>query len=144
MTQEAFIKAFRRLDRFDSRASFATWLHCIASNCCIDLLRSRRRRLETAFPEGDPFPSHAPGPDRVARSADLSRRVLETLHTLTPRERAAFVLRHFEGLPIGEIGPALGLSANGTKQSIFRAVQKLRRALGPHVDALAGAPEVTP
>ncbi|HSB64525.1 MAG TPA: sigma-70 family RNA polymerase sigma factor [Thermoanaerobaculia bacterium] len=144
MTQEAFIKAYRRLDKFDSRASFATWLRCIASNCCLDLLRSRRRRLETAFSEGESFPSRAPGPDRVAQSTDLSRDVLATLRTLSPRERAAFILRHFEGLSIAEIGPALGLSRNGTKQSIFRAVRKLRRALGPHVGSFTGAPEPMP
>jgi RNA polymerase sigma-70 factor (ECF subfamily) len=50
---------------------------------------------------------------------------------LTPNERAAFVMRHHEGLSIEDIGRALGLRANATKQSIFRAVQKLRRALSP-------------
>ncbi len=48
-------------------------------------------------------------------------------------ERSAFVLRHFEGLSIAEIGKALGLRTSATKNSIFRAVQKLRRALEPMV-----------
>jgi RNA polymerase sigma-70 factor (ECF subfamily) len=50
---------------------------------------------------------------------------------LTPQERAAFVLRHFEGVPIEQIGRTLRLGTNAVKQSVFRAVQKLRRELEP-------------
>ena len=53
------------------------------------------------------------------------------MEQLTAMERAAFVLRHFEGKSIEEIGSALGTGPSATKQSIFRAVQKLRRALEP-------------
>ena len=59
----------------------------------------------------------------------------DALGTLTAQERTAFVLRHFEGLSIEEIGDALGTGVNATKNSIFRAVQKLRRALEPVVSA---------
>jgi RNA polymerase sigma-70 factor (ECF subfamily) len=54
---------------------------------------------------------------------------------LTPMERTAFVLRHFEGKSIEEIGRVLGAGPSATKQSIFRAVQKMRRALEPLVKA---------
>ena len=52
---------------------------------------------------------------------------------LTPTERTAFVLRHFEGRSLEEIGETLGLRTGATKHSIFRAVQKMRRALAPVV-----------
>jgi RNA polymerase sigma-70 factor (ECF subfamily) len=53
------------------------------------------------------------------------------LSRLTPRERAAFVLRHFEGKSTVEIARALGLRSSAAKNTVFRAVQKLREALEP-------------
>jgi RNA polymerase sigma-70 factor (ECF subfamily) len=53
------------------------------------------------------------------------------LETLTQQERTAFVLRHYEGLSIEEIGGTLGINNNAAKHSVFRAVQKLRKALAP-------------
>ena len=58
---------------------------------------------------------------------------------LTPTERAAFVLRHFEGRSLEEIGETLGLRTGATKHSIFRAVQKMRRALAPVVGPIGNA-----
>jgi RNA polymerase sigma-70 factor (ECF subfamily) len=54
---------------------------------------------------------------------------------MTLRERSAFVLRHFEGFSIEEIGRALEMDANATKQSVFRAVRKVRQVLAPVVEA---------
>lgn len=74
-----------------------------------------------------------PGPDRLLFSGAVQKRVAATLDELSAQERTAFVLRHFEGQSIDEISAALGLSNNAAKHSIFRAVQKLRRALEPLV-----------
>ena len=60
---------------------------------------------------------------------EIARRVREGLGTLSEMERAAFVLRHFEGQSIEDIGRALGLKTSATKHSIFRAVQKMRVSL---------------
>ena len=56
---------------------------------------------------------------------------LSTMARPEPAERTAFVLRHFEGHSLEEIGEALGLRIGATKHSVFRAVQKMRRALAP-------------
>jgi len=139
--QDAFIKAYRRLDQFESRANFGTWLHRIAANCSYDLLRSRQRRsempLETEADESDArsLPSPEPSPDRLAHSADVRTRVERAMARLSPLERAAFVLRHHQGLSIREIGSALGLDTSATKHSIFRAVRKMREALEPVAEA---------
>ena len=133
--QDAFIKAYRRLDQFESRANFGTWLHRIAANCSYDLLRSRQRRSETPLEaeadESDArtLPSREPSPDRLALSADVRMRVERAMARLSPLERAAFVLRHHQGLSIREIGSSLGLDTSATKHSIFRAVRKMRVAL---------------
>ena len=138
VVQDAFIKAFRRLDSFESRANFGTWLHRIAANCAYDVLRVRERRkreepLETdpENPEARAQPSLAPAPDRLALSADVRDRVARAMARLSPLERSAFVLRHHQGLSIREIGVALGLDTSATKHSIFRAVRKMRVALEP-------------
>ena len=81
------------------------------------------------------IPGTNPTPDRIVFSAQVKDRVNAALDDLSPQERHAFVLRHFEGLSIEEIGASLGTGANATKHSIFRAVQKLRRSLEPLVSA---------
>ena len=136
--QETFLRAYRSSSPFDSRAAVSTWLFRIASNCAIDLLRGRKRRpsdsgdadrrIEAA---GSPGPS----PETAAYGGQIQARVAEALSDLTPKERAAFVLRHFEGQPIEEIARALGVRSNAAKQTIFRAVRKLRARLGPLVEA---------
>ena len=131
VVQETLLKAFRQIKRYESRASFATWLRKIAANCSLDLIRSRKRgQDETVM---DILEGHEPGPDRLTYSSQIQSRVTEAMNQLTQQERTAFVLRHFEGQSIKEISAALGLNANAAKHSIFRAVQKLRRALEPVV-----------
>jgi RNA polymerase sigma-70 factor, ECF subfamily len=144
MVQETFLKAYRQLDRYEARSSFSTWLHCIASNCCLDLIRRRKtreqKRVRSQEPDRDvlvSIPALAPGPDRELYSSQISEHVNAALDELSAQERSAFVLRHFEGLSIEEIGRALGTGTAATKHSVFRAVQKLRRSLGPLVGAAA-------
>jgi RNA polymerase sigma-70 factor (ECF subfamily) len=142
IVQETFLKAYRQINRFDARASFSTWLYRIASNCSLDLLRKRKTRERNRERGPDPdrdvlgsIPSPSPGPDRELHSSQISLCVHAALDELSGQERAAFILRHFEGLSIDEIGLALGTGASATKHSIFRAVQKLRRSLEPMVSS---------
>ena len=140
VVQETFLRAYKQLDKYEARSSFSTWLFRIAANYSLDLIRSRKRhqdKRETGSPEtGDILTTIAgsePGPDRIAFSGEVQQRVGEALNELSAQERTAFVLRHFEGMSIEEIGDALGTGVNATKHSIFRAVQKLRRSLEPLV-----------
>src|ERR1700675_3508607 len=141
VVQETFLRAYRQLDKYEARSSFSTWLYRIASNYSLDLIRMRKRHEEkrergSKAEERDilqSIPVNAPGPDRIAHSNQVQERVNEALNELSDQERTAFVLRHFEGLSIDEIGEALGTGTNATKHSIFRAVQKLRRSLEPLV-----------
>ena len=132
VVQEAFLRAYRSFAKFDSRASFSTWIFRIASNCAVDVLRARRRRPSLASGPEDAVreeSSDDPSPETRALGGQIQTRVAGALAELTPRERAAFVLRHFEGLPTEEIGRALGIRANAAKQTVFRAVRKLRVSL---------------
>ena len=142
VVQETFLRAYKQLQSFESRASFGTWLYRIAANYSLDLIRSRKRHQEQRSAEDDEsdavmaIPATAPGPDRMAYSAQLEERISAALAALTEQERAAFVMRHFEGFSIEEIGSTLGLGISAAKHSIFRAVQKLRKTLEPVVSSL--------
>ncbi|MBI4475663.1 MAG: sigma-70 family RNA polymerase sigma factor [Acidobacteria bacterium] len=151
VVQETFLRAYRQLGRFEDRSTFATWLHRIAANCATDVLRERQRRDargpqrafssalgrdgwhdDTDESEMTEFPSvNDPGPERLALGSEMRERVERAMTRLSPLERAAFVLRHFEGRSIAEIGQLLGLRDNAVKHSIFRAVKKVRGALEP-------------
>ncbi|HEX5758786.1 MAG TPA: sigma-70 family RNA polymerase sigma factor [Thermoanaerobaculia bacterium] len=136
--QESFLRAYRWLSRFDARAQFGTWLYRIAVNTTIEMMRKQKRHhhpqpvLESGEP--DPLaalPSAGPGPERLALSQEVERAVRAAMGELTPLERAAFVLRHFEGRSIAEICAHLGLGESAGKHAVFRAVRKLRGALAP-------------
>jgi RNA polymerase sigma-70 factor (ECF subfamily) len=142
VVQETFLRAYRRLDKFESRANFGTWLYRIGVNCALDLRRARLRHEEKREPVAqaenaeaadhiEQVVSDAPSPERLVFSSQVGARIRQALSTLSDTERAAFLMRHFEGLGIEEIGAVLGLGDSATKNSIFRAVQKLRRALEP-------------
>ena len=142
VVQETFLRAYKQLERFEARAGFGTWLHRIAANCSLDLLRKRKRHDEPVEPverdwmePASTLPSHAPPPDDQVFQLEVQQKVEAVMEQLTPMERTAFVLRHFEGRSIEEIGSALGAGPSATKQSIFRAVQKMRRALEPVLNA---------
>jgi RNA polymerase sigma-70 factor (ECF subfamily) len=68
-------------------------------------------------------------------SGEIESKVASVLDGLSEMERTAFVLRHYEGMCIDDIGRTLGVQPNAAKHSIFRAVQKLRRALEPLVSS---------
>jgi RNA polymerase sigma-70 factor, ECF subfamily len=138
VVQESFLRAYRQLGRFESRANFGTWLYRIVSNCSVDLMRSKSARHDQV--RGDSLDQEgavelpaagAPNPERQAQSAEIERRVQDALRDLSPLERAAFTLRHYEGRSIEEISQTLGLGTSAAKHSVFRAVKKLRLALAP-------------
>ena len=144
VVQETFLRAYRQLSKFDDRAGFGTWLYRIAANCSLDLIRARKRRNERqeAAEEDSPgliqsLPDASPTPDRLALSGEVERKVASVMNELSEMERSAFVLRHYEGMCIEDISRTLGVQPNAAKHSVFRAVQKLRRALEPLVSSVS-------
>ena len=136
VVQESFIRAYRQLNRFEARSNFGTWLHRIVVNCAMDSLRSRHtRRVERTGELVEDVPdipkSGAPSPERMTLSTEIRRRVDASMAELTPQERVAFALRHYEGRSIDEIGRTLGVQKSAAKHAVFRAVRKLRIALAP-------------
>jgi RNA polymerase sigma-70 factor (ECF subfamily) len=136
VVQEAFLRGYRKLAGFESRANFGTWIYRIAVHCALDKVRHRRgdetsRVADANDPEQDQLQvaDEAAGPDRILLSGEIGAMQQAALLSLTPTERTAFVLRHMEDCSTAEIGAALGIDPNAAKQAVFRAVQKLRRRL---------------
>jgi RNA polymerase sigma-70 factor (ECF subfamily) len=140
VVQETFLRAYRQLDSYESRSSFSTWLYRIAANYSLDLIRSKRRHEDKRVQQDadapeilDTVSSPEPAQDRVYYSAQMKQALGHAMNQLSEQERTAFVLRHFEGMSIEQIGSILDLGVSATKNSIFRAVKKLRETLQPMI-----------
>ncbi len=139
VVQESFLRAYRQIERFDGRAAFGTWLYRIASNCSLDLIRARKiredRRVSPTEEESlgwlENVATQAPSPERLTQSGQIASLLRPALAQLSDMERTAFILRHYQGCDTEQISHVLGVKANAAKHTVFRAVQKLRRALEP-------------
>lgn len=138
IVQETFLRGYRGLVEFDHRADFGTWIYRIAVNCALRVLS--RRKTEAAVTIGEEFDEESrgvqladggAGPERALLDREIEQRRRGAMERMTEDERMAFVLRHLEGRSTQEIAAALGVTPNNAKQSVFRAVQKMRRALTP-------------
>jgi RNA polymerase sigma-70 factor (ECF subfamily) len=140
IVQETFLRAYKQLKRFDGRAAFGTWVHRIAVNCSLDLIRSRKRRQTDADDDRilPNVPATEPSPERSVQSAQIRELLDRAMQELSDMERCAFTLRHHDGLGIEEISRTLGVQPNAAKHSIFRALKKLRRVLEPALNSAKG------
>jgi len=152
IVQDTFLRAYKQLHRFDGRAAFGTWVHRIAVNCSLDLIRSRKRRQETSLggsPEAGAnekaddrlllsLPASEPTPERSVQSTQIRELLAAAMEELSDMERCAFTLRHHDGLGIEEISRTLGVQPNAAKHSIFRALKKLRHILEPALASTKG------
>jgi RNA polymerase sigma-70 factor, ECF subfamily len=146
VVQESFLRGYQKLKQFAGNANFGTWVYRIAANYAIDRIRQRnaeeaRREAPSRGGEDslvvDPLnqvQDISPSPERLAGSAQLAERMKAALAELSPAERTAIVMRHWDGCGIEEIAAALKSNSNATKNTVFRAVQKLRRAMAPFLE----------
>src|SRR5690348_9782162 len=141
IVQDTFLRAFKGLGKFELRSNFGTWVYRIATNRTLDFLKSKKMsNTQTYRIAEDPDPDDsreiqlaatAATPDRLAISEQMKSRMAHALSMLTPAERVAFTMRHMEGRSIGEISKTLNLKSSAAKNSVYRAVQKLRQQLEP-------------
>jgi RNA polymerase sigma-70 factor (ECF subfamily) len=131
VTQETFIRAYKNLPRTSEDLKFSAWLHRIATNACLDLLRRRRhvRWLSWDIERHEHFLEYSPfdDPERVALDGEHRMDVQRVLAAMQPRYRTALLLREFEGLTGREIGAAMGISVPAVKSILFRARDEFRQ-----------------
>lgn len=130
IAQLAFVRAWENLSRYDATWSFSTWLYRIASNLAIDVLRSRDSRDRTHAAHlrlvGDSVRPSAPSD---LAEGEVRRIFSELVVSLTPSQRAAFVLREVEGMATHEVALALGCSDATVRNHVFQARATLRKEL---------------
>jgi RNA polymerase sigma-70 factor (ECF subfamily) len=137
ITQEAFIRAYKALPKWQPKASWFTWVYKIARNLCIDFHRSRNRRRTDSLDEPEstvPEPTTTDllsDPGRTTQEGELSGIIHEAVETLSTRQREVFVLHHYGGLQVKEVADTLDIAEGTAKIHLFRAVAKLREILGP-------------
>jgi RNA polymerase sigma-70 factor, ECF subfamily len=132
-TQDTFVAALRKLDRFRGDAAFTTWLHRVAINACYDELRRRRRRpMLHAVPAGQEERRPEPGPpasdhaDEVVGSLDAAAALAEVPEDF----RIALVLADVQDLPYDEIARVLDVPVGTVKSRVHRGRVALARAMG--------------
>jgi RNA polymerase sigma-70 factor (ECF subfamily) len=142
-TQQALVTVARRIDRYDGRAAFTTWLYRVTTNACLDELRRHRRRppvLGSGDPDADEHREDADRSDR-ARAGDPAELVSDrlalddALAELAPDFRAAVVLRDVADLDYAEIADVLGVPVGTVRSRIARGRAQLADLLGrPRAD----------
>jgi RNA polymerase sigma-70 factor, ECF subfamily len=136
VVQETFLRGYRKLESFELRSDFGTWIYRIAVRCALDKISGPRMDENSRVGEESDPQQHqvqvadlAAGPDRLLLSGEIGAMQEMAMLSLTFTERTAFVLRHVEDCTSEQIAAALGIEPNAAKQAVFRAVQKLRRRL---------------
>jgi RNA polymerase sigma-70 factor (ECF subfamily) len=140
--QDAFISAFRGLEKFEQRSSLKTWLHRITVNAALTRLRQKKRRAEQSIdddlPEFDQYECRLESPwqslmslEEVIESNDLCQRVNESINTLPDSYRIVLQLRDIEGYDTREVAEQLELSEANVKVRLHRARAALKKRLEP-------------
>lgn len=131
LTQDCFVRAYRSLGSTSVDLNISAWLHRIASNACLDVLRRRQRirwmPWDTSKHEHLLESRVTDDPERVSIAVETSSIVQDTLSQMTPRNRAALIMREYEGLSCEEIGEVLGLSRSAVKSVLFRGREEFRK-----------------
>ena len=136
--QETFLRAYRSIKNFRGDSSFTTWLTRIAINICLNMRRDRRYadsldpdRLDMlGVDQGQELLISRPeDPEQAVRMRELREKIMRVVETLPPRERMAFVLKHFEQLKIREISDLMHISEGTVKSFLHRALVTLREEL---------------
>ena len=125
LTQEAFIKALQHQEQLKDEQKAAHWLSRIATNTAIDFLRRNGR---ATFCDIDEAPeSHSDSPEQLLLRSEQRNYLEDGLRLLSPRERAALILRDVEGLPAEEVAAQLNCSKATVRSHIANARTKFRR-----------------
>ena len=133
MAQETFIKAYNSLSSFRGDSKFSVWLYRIATNVCLDFLRSRSRKptvsLSVEDDDGEEveldIADESQSPERLLERGLTRDAVRRGLNALSPEYRQILLLREIQGLSYEEIAAALGIDLGTVKSRIFRARKKL-------------------
>jgi RNA polymerase sigma-70 factor (ECF subfamily) len=131
ITQDTFIKAYKKLDTVTDAAATRSWLYRIATNTAIDDMR--RRRMVSPMRDDEPVfanrPDPRPGPEAEVMAGTLDERIQRALMTLRPNHRQCLLLSDLEDMSAMPIGEVMDLSSAAVRTRLCRARGEMRRAL---------------
>lgn len=143
LTQEVFIRVWRKLDQFRGDSKFSTWLYRVTVNLCKNRSETRRtqvsREVATVVVDDEgqeqdtlaALPDPGPGPEEGALMGDIRAQVQAAVHRLPAVQRSLILLCDFDARSYDEIAAITGLSLAAVKTNIHRARLKLREQLQP-------------
>jgi len=129
-SQEAFVRAWRHIRRFNADRPFYPWYSAILRNICRTRLRRRARRRTVPLAEGHASPSSDGNPVALAEQTERRQRLFEAILTLKPEFREIILLKHFHGLSYKEMAEALEIPIGTVMSRLHHARQALREVLG--------------
>lgn len=136
IAQEAFVRAFKGLPRFERKAKFSSWLYQIALNLCKDHLKAKSRHARSAGEEQLEGVNGNPRQQAHAQvvEGELSEKMREAIQELPLLYRESFVLRHLQGLDYADIAKITEVPADTVRVRAYRAREMLRESLAKNVD----------
>ena len=129
LSQEAFARAFRAIDRFDTTRPFYPWFQRILKNLCINFLGRAGRGREVPFDDIAPVAERSPSPAERAERAELRRMVWEGIRRLSEQDREILILREFQGLTYAELAAVLDIPKGTVMSRLHHARKRLREQL---------------
>jgi RNA polymerase sigma-70 factor (ECF subfamily) len=142
IVQEAFVRVWQNIDRYDVDRPFSTWLYKIVANLCLDRLRSdlRRRAMFDSIESGETILSIDGGDGPEARVSDrqLAGIVRRLGAQLSLKQRLVFTLRDLEDLPVEEVVLITGFSRRSVKSNLYHARRAVREMLSRYYQIRGG------
>ena len=134
--QEVFLRAYRRLERYDrNKAAFSTWLFTMARNLCLDELRKSRPQRVALEEAAETQAAGDPGPDAALRENELERLIAEAVQSLAAEYREVFILKEYQDFSLEEIAAIVQCPIGTVKSRLHRARTQLQKQLSPILSA---------
>jgi len=127
--QDTFLRAFRAFPRLPADANHRAWLYRIASRSVIDLARDRKARRTFSLGEARHLAGTNGDHEAFVEARRLTRRLGQTMQSLSPRQRIALIQRRYEGLSYRDVAATLGCSEQAARAHVYQAMEKIRRGL---------------
>ncbi len=134
MVQEIFVKAYTKLDRFEKRAKFSTWIYSIALNYCRDYAKNIRRNNRRFSELGETFiddhTSEELQPDESMERQETEGALYRAIEKLSPEQSEPLLMKYRDGMSYKAIAQQTGVSESALKVRVHRARLELKRNLG--------------
>jgi len=127
--QEAFIRLWKNLHTYKSEVKLTTWLYRIIANLCLDFLKSAYGKQRKNQVEVEHALQYAADTDESLRTSELSEFIQRVANELTPKQKAVFILRDLEDLPVEEVCSILSMSSGNVKSNLYYARQRVSEKL---------------